>query len=128
MTISKAVSVATAVKARVGRPVLLNLRPLRDRRADAAGRRVVCGADTTFAFNSWTVPDELDALWADPSVSLANARRESSFCRSCCSNLRVRRDRRGPPRSLRERRVWDESCTPGSYTPTRLFASADPLP
>jgi hypothetical protein len=91
MTISKAVSVATAVKARVGRPVLLNLRPLRDRRADEAGRCLVCGADTTFAFNSWTVPDELDALWADPSVSLANARRESMFCRSCCSNLRVRR-------------------------------------
>lgn len=84
-------SVAAAVKARVGRPVLLNLRPPRDRRADEAGRCVVCGADTTFAFNSWTVPDEMHAFWADPSVSRANARRESMFCRSCCSNLRVRR-------------------------------------
>lgn len=80
-----------AMKARVGRPVLLNLRPLRDRRADEAGRCVACGTDTTFAFNSWTVPDDLDAFWADPSVSRANARRESMFCRVCCSNLRVRR-------------------------------------
>lgn len=84
-------SVAAAVKARVGRPVLLNLRPLRDRRADEAGHCVVCGADTTFAFNSWTTPDELHAFWADANVSRAYTRRESMFCRSCCSNLRVRR-------------------------------------
>lgn len=96
-------SVTAAVKARVGRPVLLNLRPLRDRRADEAGRCVVCGTDTTFAFNSWTLPDEMHAYWADPSVSRANARRESLFCRECCSNLRVRRiaqvlvDLYGPP-------------------------------
>jgi hypothetical protein len=97
------VSVTAAVKARVGRPVLLNLRPLRDRRADEAGRCVVCGTDTTFAFNSWTLPDEMHAYWADPNVSRANARRESLFCRQCCSNLRVRRiaevlvDLYGPP-------------------------------
>ena len=84
-------SVASAAKARVGRPVLLNLRPLRDRRADEAGCCVVCGADTTFAFNSWTTPDELHAFWADATVSRAYTRRESMFCRSCCSNLRVRR-------------------------------------
>lgn len=84
-------SLAAAVKARVGRPVLLNLRPLRDRRADEAGRCVVCGADTTFAFNSWTTPDDLHAFWADANVSRAYNRRESMFCRSCCSNLRVRR-------------------------------------
>ena len=35
---------AAAVKARVGRPVLLNLRPLRDRRRDERGRCGVCGA------------------------------------------------------------------------------------
>lgn len=84
-------SAVAAVKARVGRPVLLNLRPLRDRRADETGRCVVCGADTTFAFNSWTTPDELHAFWADDNVSRAYNRRESMFCRSCCSNLRVRR-------------------------------------
>jgi hypothetical protein len=86
-----AISVAAAVKARLGRPVLLNLRPLRDRRADEAGRCVACGADTTFAYNSWTNPDALDAFWADADVSRAYNRRESMFCRSCCSNLRVRR-------------------------------------
>jgi Methyltransferase domain len=84
-------SLVAAVKAWAGRPVLLNLRPLRDRRADEAGRCVVCGADTTFAFNSWTTPDELHAFWADANVSRAYSRRESMFCRSCCSNLRVRR-------------------------------------
>jgi Methyltransferase domain len=86
-----AVNVVAALKARVGRPVLLNLRPLRDRRADEPGRCVACGADTVFAFNSWTVPDDVSAFWADPCVSQANARRESMFCRFCCSNLRVRR-------------------------------------
>lgn len=85
------VSVAAAVKARVGRPVLLNLRPPRDRRADQAGRCVVCGADTRFTFNSWTIPDDVHAFWADPTVSRANILRESMFCRFCCSNLRVRR-------------------------------------
>ncbi len=80
-----------ALKARVGRPVLLNLRPLRDRRADEKGRCVVCGAGTTFAFNSWTLPDEMHDYWADPNVSRANVRRESMFCRRCCSSLRVRR-------------------------------------
>jgi len=91
MSTSKTLSVAAALKAKVGRPVLLNLRPPRDRKADEVGRCLVCGNDTSFAFNSWTVPDEIHALWADPRVSLANARRESMFCRFCCSNLRVRR-------------------------------------
>jgi SAM-dependent methyltransferase len=86
-----AISVMAAVKARMGRPVLLNLRPLRDRRADETGRCVACGADTTFAFNSWVVPDDMHAFWADPDVSRAYVRRESMFCRICCSNLRVRR-------------------------------------
>jgi SAM-dependent methyltransferase len=85
------VSVVAAVKARMGRPVLLNLRPPRDRRADEAGRCVACGADTTFAYNSWTIPESLRAFWADPNVSRAYTRRESMFCRFCCSNLRVRR-------------------------------------
>ncbi|MEB3983903.1 class I SAM-dependent methyltransferase [Mycobacterium sp. 663a-19] len=86
-----AVTVAAAMKVRMGRPVLLNLRPPRDRRADEAGRCVACGADTTFVFNSWTIPDDQHDFWADPAVSRANTRRESMFCRSCCSSLRVRR-------------------------------------
>jgi SAM-dependent methyltransferase len=85
------VRVVAAIKSRVGRPVLLNLRPLHDHRADEAGRCAACGADTTFAFNSWTIGDDLRAYWADPSVSLAYTRRESMFCRFCCASLRVRR-------------------------------------
>lgn len=81
----------TALKARLGRPVLLNLRPLRDRRNDQPGSCVACGTDTVFAYNSWTIPDEMHTFWADPAVSDAYARRESMFCRSCCANLRVRR-------------------------------------
>lgn len=84
-------SFRAAVKARVGRSVLLNLRPLRDRRADETGHCVACGADTTFAFNSWTIPADLHAFWADQAVSLAYTRRESMYCRSCCASLRVRR-------------------------------------
>jgi SAM-dependent methyltransferase len=83
--------VVAAIKARVGRPILLNLRPLRDRRADQAGRCVACGADSMFAFNSWSIPADLHAFWADPSVSRAYVRRESMYCRFCCASLRVRR-------------------------------------
>jgi SAM-dependent methyltransferase len=83
--------VVGAIKARVGRPILLNLRPLRDRRADQAGRCVACGADSMFAFNSWSIPADLHAFWADPSVSRAYVRRESMYCRFCCASLRVRR-------------------------------------
>jgi SAM-dependent methyltransferase len=81
---------ATA-KARVKRPLLLHLRSPRDRRADQVGRCAACGADTTFAFNSWTVADDLRAFWADPAVSRAYARRESMFCHLCCASQRVRR-------------------------------------
>jgi SAM-dependent methyltransferase len=83
--------VLAKVKARVGRPVLLNVRPPRDRCGDEAGRCVACGADTTFVFNSWTIGNDLRASWADPSVSHAYTRRESMFCQSCCGSLRVRR-------------------------------------
>jgi SAM-dependent methyltransferase len=86
-----AVRVVAAAKARLGRPVLLNLRPWSDRPADESGRCVACGADTVFAFNSWTIPDDMHAFWSDASVSRAYVRRESMFCRFCCSNLRVRR-------------------------------------
>ena len=41
-------------------------------------------------FNSWVIPADLHAAWGDPAVSLAYTRRESLFCRLCCSSLRVR--------------------------------------
>lgn len=84
-------SAAAALKARLGRPALLHVRPPRDRRRDERARCVVCGSDTTFVFNSWVIPDDLRAAWGDPAVSLAYTRRESMFCRVCCSSARVRR-------------------------------------
>jgi SAM-dependent methyltransferase len=82
-------NIVDALKARFGRPVLLNLRTPRDRRHDQQGHCSVCGKDTVFVFNSWVIPDEMRAAW-DQSVSVAYTRRESLFCRSCCSSLRVR--------------------------------------
>jgi hypothetical protein len=99
--------VLAKVKVRVGRPVLLNFRPPRDRRGDEAGHCLACGADTTFVFNSWTIGNGLRASWADPSVSHADTRRESMFCQSCCGSLGVRRIAEilvslyGPPGALR---------------------------
>lgn len=84
-------SVVAAARARLRRPALLNVRPLRDRYADEAGRCLACGANTKFVFNSWSIGDDLRAFWADPTVSQAYTRRESMFCRSCCASLRVRR-------------------------------------
>jgi len=84
------VSVVDQVKARFGRPVLLNVRPPGDRRHDQRGHCSVCGRDSVFAFNSWVIPDDQREGIGDPAVSLAYTRRESLFCRSCCSSLRVR--------------------------------------
>jgi hypothetical protein len=83
-------SLTAALKARFGRPVLLNVRPPRDRRRDERGRCSVCGVDTVFVFNSWVIPDDLRHAWADPAVAHAYTSRESMFCRSCCSSQRVR--------------------------------------
>ena len=79
-----------ALKARFGRPVLLHVRPPRDRRHDEHGRCVVCGSETVFLFNSWVISDEQRATFGDEAVAHAYTRRESMFCRSCCSSLRVR--------------------------------------
>jgi SAM-dependent methyltransferase len=84
------VSVIDRLKARLGRRILLNVRPLRDRRQDHRGRCSVCGRDTVFVFNSWVVPNDQHATMGDPATSAAYTRRESLFCRSCCSSLRVR--------------------------------------
>jgi SAM-dependent methyltransferase len=50
----------------------------------------VCGHNSGFVFNSWVIPHDLHAAWNNPDVSLAYIRRESLFCRACCSSLRVR--------------------------------------
>lgn len=71
--------------------MLLAVRPPGDRRRDERGRCSACGADTTFAFNSWVIPDDLRAAWGDPAVGDAYTRRESMFCRRCCASERVRR-------------------------------------
>ncbi len=81
---------ADKVKARLGRLVLLNVRPLADRHRDQRGRCSACGRETRFAFNSWVIPDDLRAAWGDPAVDEAYTRRESMFCRRCCASLRVR--------------------------------------
>lgn len=77
-------------KARLGRPILLNLRPIGNYRLDEHGTCSVCGARGKFAFNSWVIPVDQLATFSDPIVSAAYVRRESLFCRSCCSSLRVR--------------------------------------
>jgi SAM-dependent methyltransferase len=84
------VSIVDGVKARFGRRVLLNVRLPSDRRHDQRGHCSVCGADSRFVFNTWVIPDDLRSAWGDAAVSLAYTRRESLFCRSCCSSLRVR--------------------------------------
>lgn len=83
-------SIIDAVKARFGRPVLLHVRPPRDRRHDQRGHCSVCGADSVFVFNSWVISNDQHATFDDRAVSLAYTRRESLFCRACCSSFRVR--------------------------------------
>jgi SAM-dependent methyltransferase len=79
-----------AVVRAVGHRPLLYLRAPSDRRHDRRGFCSVCGSDTTFAFNSWVVPDDMKGEWG-----ATNARRlverESLYCRRCCASLRVRR-------------------------------------
>jgi SAM-dependent methyltransferase len=84
------VSIVDRLKAQFGRRVLLNVRPPRDRRHDQRGHCCVCGADSVFVFNSWVIPDDQRGGLGGPTASLAYTRRESLFCRSCCSSLRVR--------------------------------------
>lgn len=74
-----------------GRRLLLSLRPPADRARDQAGVCSICGAEGSFVFNSWILPPELKRALAEPALLEAFAARESLFCRSCGSNLRVRR-------------------------------------
>jgi SAM-dependent methyltransferase len=85
------VKALVGVKARFGPSVLRNVRPPTDRRHDVSGRCVVCGANTTFVFNSWVVPPKQFVDVTDRNVLSAYQRRESLFCRSCSSSQRVRR-------------------------------------
>ena len=50
----------------------------------------MCGAVTTFRFNSWSIDRDLLAAWGDPAADRAYLRRESMFCGRCSSSLRVR--------------------------------------
>jgi len=77
------------VKERIGQLILRTLRPPGDGRRDERGRCSVCGAETTFAYNSWIVPRELAVEWRGFGADLA--RRESLWCDSCAASLRVRR-------------------------------------
>jgi hypothetical protein len=79
------------LKRRFGRTVLIEVHPPADRRLNAHGRCSVCGRETPFVFNSWVIPEELQAEWNDPLVSLAYKQRESLFCRACGASMRVRR-------------------------------------
>jgi SAM-dependent methyltransferase len=81
----------SAAKGVLGRPVLVHMRPLADRRLDERGVCAACGRTTRFVFNSWVIPEDLHAEWSGPVVSAAYTRRESMFCRHCCASLRVRR-------------------------------------
>jgi SAM-dependent methyltransferase len=79
-----------AIKAHFGKRILLGLRPLSNSRQDETGWCSVCGAESTFLFNSWVIRPEQIADAGDPEVFPAYIRRESLFCRICCSSLRVR--------------------------------------
>jgi SAM-dependent methyltransferase len=76
---------------RVGRRLLLALRPPRDRRRDEHGRCSVCGFEGRLVFNSWMLPRELRRDLGDARLVASFAARESLFCRGCGSSLRVRR-------------------------------------
>ena len=78
------------VKQRFGKPWLLKVHPLNDRRYDELGHCDVCGSNANFVFNSWVIPADMVEELGDPAVSFSYCRRESLFCPSCCSSLRVR--------------------------------------
>jgi SAM-dependent methyltransferase len=65
--------------------LLLHLRPFGDRGGDRDGRCSVCGSGTRFVRNSWVLPRELASV-----APVGFADRESQFCGSCGSSLRVR--------------------------------------
>ena len=64
---------------RFGRRTLISLHPRRDRRLNEYGKCSVCGAQSTFVFNSWVVPNDQLADFHDAAISDAYLRRESLF-------------------------------------------------
>jgi len=79
------------LRERVGRRLLLAVRPPGDRRHDSHGRCSVCGWEGRLVFNSWMLPRELRRDLGDQRLVAAFAARESLFCQGCGSSLRVRR-------------------------------------
>ena len=77
-------------KARAGKVVLRELRPFRDRSLDMHGTCDICGAQTRFAFNSWVIPADEMCESGQTQLRHSYERRESMFCSSCGSSLRVR--------------------------------------
>jgi SAM-dependent methyltransferase len=75
----------------IGRLLLRHARPLRDRLRDTRGTCNVCGETSRHVYNSWILPRAMTAEWRDKRVKTAFVRRESLFCHSCGSSLRVRR-------------------------------------
>ena len=76
---------------RLGRALLLHMRPPADRRGDERGLCSVCGSVTRFVRNSWVLPAGLRDELGSPRLVDAFVRRETLFCAGCGSNLRVRR-------------------------------------
>ena len=85
-------SIVDILKSRIGKPVLLHIRPPKNRFHDESGRCNVCGASGRFVFNSWVLSDaQFSELGPTAERAWkAYARRESLFCVLCGSSLRVR--------------------------------------
>ena len=66
------------------------LRPRSDRRFDERGSCNVCGAEGVFRMNSWMLPRHAANEWGLAAIP-EFARRESLFCTSCSSTMRIRR-------------------------------------
>lgn len=65
-------------------------RPPWDRRHDEQGRCNVCGEDTAFIYNSWSVTGTLARDLAGTGLTGSYRRRESMWCGRCGANTRER--------------------------------------
>lgn len=72
------------------RNMLLNLRPLRDKRFDKKGVCIVCGENVVFRYSSWSIDKKLLRSWANTTHNDEFLFRESMFCVNCFSSKRVR--------------------------------------
>lgn len=82
---SKIREVSALLRRDPGLWLLLHLRPPHDRRGDRCGQCAVCGSDARFVRNSWVLPGDLARVAPEGFVD-----RESQFCSTCGSSLRVR--------------------------------------